>query len=58
MPDVEVVEVVVTDRLLIESVECAPPVEVVLGVPGPPGPPGTDVFDVDLLLIYQTAKLL
>lgn len=27
------------------------------GPPGPPGPSGTDDFDLDLSLIYQTAKL-
>lgn len=34
-----------------------PIAEVELGIPGPPGPPGATAFDIDLALIYATAKL-
>ena len=56
-----IVEVIATSPpVLVETVVAEAPLEVVLGVPGPPGPPGpsaNDDFDLDLTLIYQTAKL-
>lgn len=44
----------------VERLETAKMVREVLTTPaeqGPPGPPGTAAFDLDLSLIYQTAKL-
>ncbi|MTD33929.1 hypothetical protein [Paludibacterium denitrificans] len=48
--EVEVLETTVIDReVLTTSAEQGPP--------GPPGQSGTAEFDVDLVLIYQIAKL-
>lgn len=50
----------------VDIIELVPGTEVVRevlttpaeqGPPGPPGPAGSDDFDLDLSLIYQTAKL-
>ncbi|BBF85691.1 hypothetical protein DLM_2076 [Aquitalea magnusonii] len=49
-PAREVLEVTITERETIVDVARQ-------GPPGPPGPAGSDVFDIDLNLIYQIAKL-
>lgn len=55
---IEIIELV--PGVEVERLETAEVVREVLTTPaeqGPPGPPGTAEFDLNLALIYQTAKL-